>query len=169
MCISEKQWIVSISHSFSDPLSVSLAPCKNIKPLASMYGTGYTVTRRLWSWSYTLVTSLHLLHNSLFSPSFCRSLCLQRLDFSPIMPSSLLLFHLSHSPSLSLTCALSPQCWVIKVVRAIPLPGGVEDLFKGCQDQNENQLVLGFCPFITQAEAASSLVGLCLVLNTGSG
>ncbi len=32
------------------------------------------------------------------------------------------------------------------------------DLFKGCRDQNENQLALGFCPFIMQGEPDSLLV-----------
>lgn len=52
------------------------------------------------------------------------------------------------------------------MVRAIPLPGGVGDLFKGCRDQNENQLVLGLCPFIMQGEPASLLVSPWLSFNT---
>lgn len=39
------------------------------------------------------------------------------------------------------------------------------DLFKGCRDQNENQLVLGLCPFIMQGEPASLLVSPCLSLS----
>lgn len=54
------------------------------------------------------------------------------------------------------------------MVRAVPLPEGVGDLFKGWRDQNENQLVLGFCPFIMQREPASLSVGRCLFLNAES-
>lgn len=42
---------------------------------------------------------------------------------------------------------------------------GLGDLFKGCRDQNENQLAPGLCPFIMQRELASLLVSLCLLLN----
>lgn len=48
------------------------------------------------------------------------------------------------------------------MARAIPLPGGWgmggDDLFKGCRDQNENQLALGFCPFYNVGRA-SQLIG----------
>lgn len=54
------------------------------------------------------------------------------------------------------------------MARAVPLPEGVGDLFKGCKDQNENQLVPGFCPFIMQGEPVSLSAGLCLLLKAQS-
>lgn len=97
--------------------------------LSSMYGTPHTLKTGLWPWSCTLVKFLHLQHKSLYS--FLLLTHPPATDFSSITPSSFLLFYLL--PSLSLSYALSPLWWVIKVVRAILLPRGWETYSKAAE------------------------------------
>lgn len=79
-----------------------------------------------WKHTYSHTGQILRVHHR-FLFSFFHSLSFEQLDFSPITPSFLLLFHLLPpflSPSLSPSLTRSPQWWVIKVVRAILLPGG---------------------------------------------
>ena len=126
-------WTCKFGIHLSFFLALCFSPALNpvnTVTLSSMYRTTHTLTARLCSWSnsYTYCIKPPCLS---FSVTYLAS------SYWIFIPSCHHLFSfissLSLSVSVSDSCSLPPQWWVIKVVRAIPLPRGWETYSKAAE------------------------------------